>query len=151
VARGLLESDDGYSICLLEAASYQTGGQVRHLFAMIVIHNQPADIPGPYLAHYKDLSDDCRHTLIHRCGIAEPTDEQISDRYLLELQRIFSSHDLTLDALGLPLPSPNAVLETVPRLIVEESSYDIAQLEQTVDDGLKKANVEQASVYNKVM
>jgi hypothetical protein len=69
----------------------------------------------------------------------------------LELQRIFSSHDLTLDALGLPLPSPNAVLETVPRLIVEESSYDIAQLEQTVDDGLKKANVEQASVYNKVM
>ena len=42
-ARGLLQDDREWLLCLEEAAHFKTGYQLRHLFIVILVHCAPVD------------------------------------------------------------------------------------------------------------
>src|SRR5216117_2319841 len=79
-ARGLLESDDEWDICLTEASSFQTGHQLRQLFTTILLYNSPTDPLNLFHRHRQHLSDDCRYRLRTCFHIASP-DRLIVLRY----------------------------------------------------------------------
>jgi ATP-dependent DNA helicase PIF1 len=151
IARGLLESDEEFDICLTEAATFQTGSQLRHLSAMIVLHNSPAEVGALFERHFASLTDDCRHQLINRFHIANPNDVQIKDFCLLDLKKVFSRHDKTLAELGLPVPSPEAVFDEAGRLVQEELGYNQVEMQAATDFALAAFNLDQRSAYNTVM
>jgi hypothetical protein len=85
LARGLLASDDEWNLCLTEAALIQTGSQLRHLFAMILINNSPANPLALFNAHLQNLSDDCQYKLQNQFHILDPSQSQITDLALYYL------------------------------------------------------------------
>jgi hypothetical protein len=59
VARGLLADSAEWHVCLLEAAGFHTGYQLRQLFATIICHNQDAEARSLFEIHFPAPSDDC--------------------------------------------------------------------------------------------
>ena len=62
-ARGLLATDDEFHHCLQEAATMQTGRQLRQLFAIILLQCAPTDPLKLWSTHAEKLSDDCQWRL----------------------------------------------------------------------------------------
>lgn len=79
LARGLLEDDNEWELCLEEAAVMQTGHQLRQLFATILKENSPLRDPVALWDRFKqNICDDVRHKLINK-GFPNPSEEQIYD------------------------------------------------------------------------
>ena len=78
-ARGLLQDDREWLLCLQEGAHFQTGFQLRRMFAIIVANCQPGDVNAIWEACKNNLCDDLRRHLINNHRIPEPTQEQIHD------------------------------------------------------------------------
>jgi hypothetical protein len=64
VERGLLEDDKEWDLALTEAALAQTGRQMRHLFAMLLLHCQPGAPELLFERHITELCEDILQTLI---------------------------------------------------------------------------------------
>lgn len=151
LARGLLESDNEWDMCLAEAGSIQTGSQLRGLFAMILINNSPGDPLTLFRTHLPNLSDDCRYKLQHRFHIAHPSDNQVMSLALHYLQIFLQRAGKSLTDYNLPLPIINFdELNGVPCILAEEMRYDSIQLRQNWETGYGMANLEQKSVLDAV-
>ena len=87
-ARGLLEGDNEWNLCLKEAGLIQTGQQLRELFVSILVHNNPLDPLSLYERHLSCLSDDCRYKLHTKFHIADPNYEQVESLALQEISII---------------------------------------------------------------
>lgn len=62
IARGLLQDDQEWIECLQEAVNLQYSNQrIRHLFAVILAHNEPKDVLVLWNTFKFDLSDDLRY------------------------------------------------------------------------------------------
>lgn len=57
-ARGLLLDDRHYHAALTESALWKTGHQLRHFFALILVHSVPANPTELWNAHKDNLTDD---------------------------------------------------------------------------------------------
>ncbi|CAG8774706.1 10291_t:CDS:2, partial [Cetraspora pellucida] len=115
-ALSLLQNDDKWDFCLLEAAQIQSGAQLRTLFATILLFCNPVYPENLWEKHFSALTDDLP---------------------LLHLQSILNKHGRCLtDFPKMPLPTilPNS--EHHNNLITEELNYNIADLTQIVENGL---------------
>jgi hypothetical protein len=105
LARGLLEDDNEWALCLEEAAVMQTGHQLRQLFATILKENWPLNDPVALWDRFKvHICDDVQHKLILK-GTPEPTEHQIYNYGLYLLNTILHGSGRSL-ADYVPMPQP---------------------------------------------
>jgi hypothetical protein len=104
-ARGLLETDDEWDICLNEAGFIQSGEQLHQLFVIILLRNNPADPLGLFDRHLHHLSDDCRHRLKNRFGNPNPTDEDVKSLTLQYIEILLHKAGKKLSDFSLPRPT----------------------------------------------
>ncbi len=151
-ARGVLESDDEFDNCLEEAGRMQTGRQLRHLFAIILLECDPI---GPLLLwnkHSRNLSDDCRWRLQQQ-NMDNPTDEQISSLALHELNEHLQRSGKQLQDFDLPLPTYDFGdrNQEISRTIAEETSFDRQQLDEMWRRSLDASNQDQRAAFEAVI
>src|SRR5438552_4181875 len=152
MARGLLESDDEWDICLTEASSFQTGHQLRQLFVTILLYNSPTDPLGLFNRYRQHLSDDCRHHLQTHFQIPSPTDQEIISLALEDIRVLLEQGNKTLSDFNLPEPSMRFdELNQVPRIIAEEMNYDICELRFKYEQGYLQANMDQKQIIDSVI
>jgi PIF1-like helicase/Helitron helicase-like domain at N-terminus len=153
MARGLLESDDEWDICLTEASTFQTGHQLRQLFSTILLYNNPSDPLALFDRFSPHLSDDCRYRLQTHFHIAAPTDRQIIDLALQDIQVLLEQGHKSLADFNLPEPTVgfNDHINTIPRIIMEEMNYDVLELQSRFDRDYSRANVDQKRVVDRVV
>ena len=152
MARGLLESDDEWDICLTEASSFQTGHQLRQLFVTILLYNSPTDPLGLFNRYRQHLSDDCRHHLQTHFQIPSPTDQEIISLALEDIRVLLEQGNKTLSDFNLPEPSMRFdELNQVPRIIAEEMNYDICELRFKYEQGYLQANMDQKRIIDSVI
>jgi hypothetical protein len=150
-ARGLLESDEEWDICLNEAGEINSGSQLRHLFATILISNSPADPLTLFNKHLPKLSDDCGYRLQHRFHIDNPSEIHITSLTLHYLQILLQQAGKSLADFNLPLPTIRFDdLNGLSRILAEELNYDVVQLRDKWETGYEMANVEQRQILDVV-
>ena len=153
LARGLLEDDGEWNQCLQEAGQMQTGGQLRTLFAVLLLHCHPTE-PAVLWDHHKvNLCDDLRHKLIALHNIPDPTDDQVYDHGLYLIDQILcqSGKDLSMFP-PMPTPQENWVLQDNDnQLLQEQLQYDEEDLLVQVYENEQRLNDEQRPIYDAVL
>src|SRR4030095_6936198 len=151
-ARGLLDSDDEWDICLGEASSFQTGHQLRQLFVTILLYNDPSDALGLFNRFQEQLSDDCRYRLQTYFHLMSPTDEQIISLALQDIEVLLEQSNKCLSDFNLPEPMVRFDdLNDVPRIIAEESNYNVSELRMKYEQGYLQANKDQRYIFDSVI
>jgi hypothetical protein len=152
IARGLLESDDEFHRCLQEAATLQTGRQLRNLFAVILLECNPSDPLLLWNAHAHDLADDCRWRL-RQHNITNPTDDEMFSLALHDLNEILLRSGKTIQDFGLPVPmhSFESLNNRLPRVIAEEQSYDLQCLNEMWQGCLAASNKDQRTAFETII
>ena len=151
VARGLLEDDGEWRLCLQEACELQTGTRVRHLFATFLLFGPPAQ-PEVLWNDFRHLiCDDLGHRL-RAMGIQNPMDEDIYDYGLFLLDTILgdSGHSLG-DFPSMPRPVRDRAAFNVNRLIAEQLSYNREMEQADFESRLPRLNVEQGSAFERII
>jgi len=152
LARGLLESDDEWDTCLTEAASIQTGSQLRRLFVTILLGNSPSDSNGLFIKHVPHLSDDCNYRLRTFFHIDNLIEEQIISLALHYIERSLQQAGKTLADCSLPQPTITFDnLNGISRILAEEMNYNTTQLRAKWDADYAQANVEQKLILDAVI
>ena len=152
VALGLLESDEEWHRTLEEAAAFQTGSQLRWLFVCILLNCHPADPLKLWNDHHPHLSDDCRHLLMTKYGIDNPSDEQVKSLALSFIRELLQKNDSDLDEHHLPSPAHEfePVRTLTERLIHDQRNYDVALLLEKVHRDSAQLNAEQRIAYDSI-
>jgi hypothetical protein len=150
-ARGLLESDNEWNLCLEEAALIQTGHQLRQLFVSILVHNNPLDPLSLYERHLPSLSDDCRHKLQNKFHIVNPNYEQVESLALQEIGVVLQRYGKSLSDYHLPTPlhSFDDII-AIPRIIAEEIANNPLMLQELWADGYRSVNTEQKCIFDTI-
>lgn len=76
-ARGLLLNDKHYDDALTESALWKTGHELRHFFALILVHSRPSDPATLWNAHKHNIGDDCRYWLMRNARTETFNEEEI--------------------------------------------------------------------------
>ena len=79
VARGLLEDDSEWKLCLEEASVMRTGYQLRRLFSIILMECSPVDPAALWSQFSMNICDDLQPKIQASFGISSPTQNQIED------------------------------------------------------------------------
>jgi hypothetical protein len=77
LARGLLEDDQEWRLCLHEASAMKSGAQLRHLFATILAFCFPSEPIRLWDAFKQHICNDIRHQLQTRHNTQDPEDDQV--------------------------------------------------------------------------
>jgi len=151
-ARGLLETDDEWDSCLTEAATIDTGNQLRELFVSIVLYNNPSNPCALFERHTYSLSDDCQYRLRTFHHINNPSNEQIISLALHEIDHLLQQNGKSLSTYNLPA-NPSVDFENIDglcRIVAEEINYDVERLRTFWDQGYMQANDQQKQVLDSV-
>ena len=150
-ARGLLETDDEWDSCLTEAATIDTGSQLRELFVCILLYNNPSDPRALFERHAHSLSDDCCYRLRTFHHIDNPSDDQIISLALYEIDHLLQQNGKSLSTYNLPTPSVNFQnVDGVCRIVAEEINYDVERLLNFWEQGYTRVNDQQREVLDSV-
>ncbi|CAH1420675.1 unnamed protein product [Lactuca virosa] len=113
--RGLIESDDGLSQCLIEASFFQFPNALRRLFATILSFCAPGDVRRLWDDHYNALSENYRQ----QYGSVE----RVQNMVLTDIMIFLQSMGDDIDDFDLPKINQNDDLEFgVFREVQEECS-----------------------------
>jgi hypothetical protein len=117
---------------------------MRNLFAIILIHCNPAS-PGELWNRFKEnLCDDLRHRLTHvPFTIADPTEEEVYDYGLYLIDGMLRKNGRSLDAIPqMPVSQMAARWGAMEGnlLIAEQLQYNQQELQQIVDIGVPLLN-----------
>ena len=150
-ARGLLETDDEWDSCLTEAATINSGSQLRELFVSILLYNNPSNPCALFERHIHSLSDDCRYRLRTFHHIDNPSNEQIISLALHEIDHLLQQNGKSLSTYNLPNPSIDFEnIDGVCCIVAEEINYDVERLRTFWDQGYMQANDQQKQVLDSV-
>jgi len=153
--RGLLEDDQHWDACLIEAASHFMPNQLRDLFACILAHCNPSDPRRLWDKHKHSLAEDFLHEA-----------REVGDNPSLELttvvesQAIFSlqehllSYNSSLDNFSdMPVPPAQApaLPSALPPTIAKELNYNRDELLGKVQREEPSLNVDQRSAYDAIL
>ena len=105
---GLLEDDNEWKVCLLEAGAMASGYQLCNLFVIILKYCSPSDPLALWLQFRDKICDDLRHALQHHNLREDPTQEEVFDYGLYLIDCILQKSTLTLENWPmLPKPTGN--------------------------------------------
>jgi hypothetical protein len=146
---GLYDSDDEWNACL-EEVGMQTGAQLQSLFMIILAFGVPGE-PRMLWENYKErICDDCKVAL-QRCGIVEPSIEQIESWALHSLRDALAKFSKTLEDFGLPTPFVAFDRLETNRLLEVERDYNVEVLQAEVAMAIENLNDGQRAAYNGVI
>ncbi|CAD6943624.1 unnamed protein product [Tilletia controversa] len=152
-ARGLLSDDAEWHRCLNEAALFQTGAALRHLFCLIIFHNDVEDIPSLYDGHKFDLADDFAFQLRRR-GIQDPVQERALSfsRHLLNVELSQVANERTLADFGTPPPDDAFAADTsaIPSPVAREQQWNAEEQSALSVQRYEQMNEDQRSVFSVV-
>ena len=150
LARGLLEDDGEWRQCLLEASYMQTGEQLRHLFALLLLSctpTQPVQLWNNFQSHICD--DICAH--LRSSGWENPQDEDVYDYGLWLLNAILLKHGGDLGSVQMPLPVRDWSGQAGNALIGEQMNYDRNQEHLLAEQRVPQLNAEQRHAHDRIV
>ena len=133
-------------------SNIQTGKQLRHLFAIILLECTPANPVDLWNTHAQHLSDDCMWRL-QQHHVSNPTNEQVLSLALHDLNAILQQSDKSLQDFGLPLPTCDVghIGNNPFRIIEEEKSYNQQHLNELWQRCLETSNADQRAAFHTVI
>jgi hypothetical protein len=150
VAFGLYDSNDEWNACLEEAVGMRTGAQLRSLFVIILAFGIPSESCMLWNKYKEHICDDYKVAL-QRCGIVEPSIEQIESWAPHFLRDALSKFSKTLKDFGLPTPSVAFDWLKTNRLLEVERDYNVEVLQAEVVMAIENFNDGQRVTYNGVI
>ena len=129
-ARGLLKVDKEWHDTFSEAANWATASQLRYLFFTMLVFCNLQDERKFYNENWRKMSDDIERYLVHKYQpvIYTPTDEEVQDKLLEQLEEIFAKNGISMYTYNLPHKTTQYRIDENNKLIEEELSYDHCKL-----------------------
>lgn len=153
IARGLLEDDGEWRMCLTEAAYMQTGSRLRQLFATILVYCEPMRPEALWNEFREHICDDLRYKLT-QSGFPQPTDDDVYDYglYLLDILLRESSRSLD-DFHSMPKPRRDWSRHvSIPnRFIAEQLNYHQDREREAAARHIQNFNADQQHAFDTIM
>ncbi|GES85174.1 transcriptional factor B3 [Rhizophagus clarus] len=158
ICLSLLQDDNEWDECLLEVSAIQSGKQLCHLFASILLFCQPVNPEILWNKHKLALCEDIcyQHRVILQLKNDDITDNiehkafyQLDDYLLLNGKSLKDFPDMPIPP-SRPLNIDNNG-EDLDQLIREERSYNIPQLQEEVCLNVPLLNDDQRAIYDAVL
>jgi hypothetical protein len=119
----------------------RTGKGLRNLFTIILLHCNPVDPHRLWEATRVHLCDDLHHHLTRRLNIDDPTEEQVYDYGLYEVDMALRKSGKSLhDFPDMPTPQLNWAARVGNQLLAEQLAYDHGELQQMVGQDYPNLN-----------
>ncbi|CAH1435354.1 unnamed protein product [Lactuca virosa] len=127
--RGLIETDDNLSQCLVEASLFQFPSALRRLFATMLIFCEPGNVRKLWDDHYDSLSEDYRKQ--YGCV------ERVQNMVLIDIRVVLESMSKKLSDYDLPNDSAHIDLQSRGyREVQEEYSINVENEDLLARDSL---------------
>ncbi|OMP11561.1 DNA helicase PIF1, ATP-dependent [Corchorus olitorius] len=144
-AHGLIGDDKEWNYAILEASNSSSSFKLRALLV--------ADPTRLFEQHWRIIGDDIEHQFrrVMRNPRGVMPDGQLRDWVLSSVDDMLHCFGSSLEDRNLPLPDNDVRHATDDRLILEEMSYDRAQLNEDYSDYVGSLNPQQRSIYEAVV
>ncbi|XP_076903521.1 uncharacterized protein LOC143558591 [Bidens hawaiensis] len=150
---GLLDDDNKYIECIVEASNAGTGFYLRNLFCTMLTCGSLSRPEIVWEKTWNYLAEDIIHKqqqLLDCLGLSI-NEEQIKNLTLLEIEKILLCNNSSLRRFNtMPFPDLEAVDSENNRLIIEETCYDRESLQHEFDTLFVSLTDEQRAVYNEI-
>ena len=153
LVRGLLEDDGEWRQCLLEASYMQTGEQLRHLFALLLLSCTPTRpaLPAQLWIDFRQHICDDLQAHLRSSGQQTIQDEDIYDYGLWLLNTILLKHGKDLASVQMPLPNCDWSAQAGNALISKQLNYDRNQEQAMAEQHIPQLNPEQWHAHDRVV
>jgi len=152
LARGLLENDNEWRECLVEASLTHIGESLRRLFSLILRHCQPSQPDVLWLDFRENLCDDLGRRLQHeRDTVADIPPNEIFDFGLFLIDYDLRQHGMSLASFP-SMPSIQRRWEDhrANPYIVEQLAYDRDNELRLAEDNIPLLNTDQRHAFDKI-
>ncbi|XP_022038828.1 uncharacterized protein LOC110941494 [Helianthus annuus] len=153
-AMGLLDDDNEYVEAIKEASFEGHAGYLRALFATLLLSNTLSRPEFVWENTWKYLADDIlyrRQKETNIQGLLLP-EHQIKNLTLLEIEKYLLSNGSSLRGFNtMPFPDDNSLRDATNRLINEELSHDVDQVQAEFNNLHQCLTDEQRSVFEEIM
>lgn len=152
-ARGLLNDDNEWYKTFEEVTNWATASQLRNLFTTMLTYCDLKDETQFFEKNWTKMIDDIEKQLKLKYYPINytPTEAELQDLLLQELEDIFCKNGQHIENYKLPRRSTQHVLDTTNRLIQEELNYDIKRLEEEANKLYLKLNTEQKEAFHTII
>jgi hypothetical protein len=152
-ARGLLSDDKEWYKAFDEAVNWATTSQLRYLFVTMLIFCNLQDETNFYNRNWRKMVDDIEMQLIikHHPIKYYPTDIELQDLLLLELEEILIKNGKSIKDYSLPQRTTPCFLQKDNRFIDEELSYNADCLEEQANKMYLQLNEEQRHAFHEIV
>lgn len=141
VARGLLDDDKEWDICLTEAEVMQMPIQLRQLFAFICVMCEPSDPLALFEKHKLAMLEDYVRKY--------PTGDTALNMALCEIQSVLSSHQKNLQDFNLP-SIPRSFFENHEPVLADDV-FDPEEEKLKYEEKYAMLNPEQKSAFDEIV
>ncbi|GJW45845.1 DNA helicase, partial [Tanacetum coccineum] len=150
---GLLGDDKEWHIALEEATLSASSQQLRSLFVQILIFCNVVDPIRLWKAFWQRMPDDVPRTVSNSLHIQDlyMNDPKLEGSVLYEVEVILKNYSKTVADFGLPPLSLKFRDALKNRELMEEKSYNIAELAKEVGISVLKLNSDQKAIYDMVL
>jgi hypothetical protein len=152
LARGLLEDDQEWRLCLQEASTMQSGHSLRRLFATILAMSFPSR-PGDLWNMFKvNICDDVAYLLENKYGILNPSEDRIYDYGLYDIHKILLISGKALSKYpDMPQYTENWEQLLGNHLILEQMAYNAEEEKACADRNISLFNPEQKAAHDIIL
>jgi hypothetical protein len=151
-ARGLLEDDNEWRLCLQEASRIQSGAQLRRLFVTILLYCSPTSSVTLWMEFKEWICDDLAYRLRQFHNIQDPSQEQIDDYglYLIDVLLRLSGKSLQEHYEEMPaIQNQWNEIET-NRYLREQRIYDRDVERRKAEENIPRLNREQRQAFDTI-
>lgn len=136
-----------------EAANWAIAPQLRNLFVTMLLFCNLNDEHMFYERNWRKMIDDIEHRLTMRYHpmIYNPTDTELQDLLLQELEEILSKNGANIKNYNLPRRSNTCNTYSMNRLIQEEMDYDTESLEEEANMSYLRLNEGQKDAVHQIV
>jgi hypothetical protein len=151
-ARGLLESDNEWSLLFDEAIVSASSRQLRQLFVTVVLHCSVSDVRGLFDKYWLYLIDDIRRTLVNSLGNPSYVvpNEQLMNLLIQNLADLFGDSGGNINNYNLPKLTSREYSMTNNRLINDELDPEPLMLSMHTSSLISQLNSGQKSVFDTI-
>ncbi|KAJ1260553.1 hypothetical protein BS78_10G241500 [Paspalum vaginatum] len=151
-ALGLLGDDQEWSHALNDAAQWASSYQLRQLFVTMLLFCQVTNPRKLFDEHAPQMSKDIMYQMNHNSTQVNNTaaDLFVTSSLLFELDKLLKDAGYSLSHFNLPIPEYIGSASSDNRLILDELTYDISTLAESVANDIPKLNNNQKMVFDAI-
>lgn len=149
IARGLLEDDGEWNICLEQAVDLRTGQSLRHLFATILLFSNPISPARLWEKFKESICDDLPYRL-RTMGFLSIAREEVYDYGLYLLNEILQESNRTLENCNMPRYIYDWGEMSTNKLISQQLAYNREEEQSMANDQINSLNNDQHDAFNNI-